>query len=59
MSEIFDKLQLTLLATKHTSSMERFSDIIDQKAVTHLIFFIGTLLGGLGGHRVKVLILKV
>ena len=55
MSEIFDKLQLTLLATKHTSSMERFSDIIDQKAVTHLIFFIG----GLGTQSEKVLILKV
>ena len=38
MPEIFDKLQLTLLATKHTPSMERFSDIIDQKAVTHLNF---------------------
>ena len=40
----FDPKKYTLkpIFLFHTSSVERFNEIVDQKAVTYLIFFVGT-----------------
>ena len=42
LSHLYHKIIPNMICREHTSSVERFSENFSDKAVTYLIFFIGT-----------------